>query len=252
VFVFFVRRDPTGNWGVVGASGGLPDGAVLTGGPERRLMSGWTGNPTGAWYFELLPSPDPVKSRRLTAAEVAEGVSLGRVAVLSPGAVPSYDWYNHADKGQGEVELPPLSINDPNVAKLDLTLHQVSPPSGFIISGRQVTAVIRPDGTGRIFAEGVTLTSPDSWPITIEIYSIKDGRNAETVAPAGGGPSELSVYDAKGTPVLIEHGAPSARLQPVLRAAFVVGSDYVIVNAGPLPVEILTGLVDRFIAENSR
>lgn len=56
VFVFFVRRDPTGNWGVVGASGGLPDGAVLTGGPERRLMSGWTGNPTGAWYFELLPS----------------------------------------------------------------------------------------------------------------------------------------------------------------------------------------------------
>ncbi|GMV84734.1 MAG: hypothetical protein AMXMBFR80_05920 [Dehalococcoidia bacterium] len=58
VFVFFVRRDPAGNWGVVGASGGLPDGAVLTGGPERRLMSGWTGNPTGAWYFELLP-PSP-------------------------------------------------------------------------------------------------------------------------------------------------------------------------------------------------
>lgn len=58
VFVFFVRRDPAGNWGLVGASGGLPDGAVLTGGPERRVMAGWTGNPTGAWYFELLP-PSP-------------------------------------------------------------------------------------------------------------------------------------------------------------------------------------------------
>jgi hypothetical protein len=55
-FVFFVRRDAAGNWGLVGASGGLPDGSVLTGGPERRLMAGWTGNPTGAWYFELLPS----------------------------------------------------------------------------------------------------------------------------------------------------------------------------------------------------
>lgn len=222
-------------------------GLALAGGPDEAPV-----RPIGEVKIGTPTSPDPIKSRPLTPVEAAEGVSLGRLAVLPPGAVPSYEWYNHADKGQGEIELPALRADDPNVVKLDLTLHQVSPPPGFEITGRQVTAVVRADGTARLFAEGVTLTSPDFWPINMEIYSIKDGRNAETVAPAGGGPSELSVYDVKGTPVLIEHGAPSSRLQPVLRAAFVIGSDYVIVNAGPLPVEILTDLVDRFIAENSR
>jgi len=222
-------------------------GLAMAGGPDEAPV-----RPKGEVTVGTPTSPDPDKSRPLTPVEVTQGVSLGRLAVLPPGAVPSYDWYNHADKAQGEVELPPLSVNDPSVVKLGLTLHQVSPPTGFDITGRQVTAVVRADGIARLFAEGVTLTPPDFWPVTIEIYSIKDGRNAEAVAHAAGGPSELSVYDANGTPVLIEHGAPLSRLQPVLRAAFVVGSDYVIVNAGPLPVEILTGFVDRFIAENSR
>jgi hypothetical protein len=220
---------------------------ALAGGPD-----GTPDRPTGEVKIGTPTSPDPIKSRPLTPVEVAEGASFGRVAVLPPGAVPSYDWYNHADKAEGEIELPPLLVDDPNVTRLGLSLHEVSPPTGFDITGRQVTAVVRADGTARLFAEGVTLTSPDFWPINMEIYSIKDGRNAETVAPAGGGPSELSVYDANGIPVLIEHGAPSSRLQPVLRAAFVIGSDYVIVNAGPLPVEILTDLLDRFVAENSR
>ena len=39
---------------LVGASAGLIDGALLTGGPERRFVGGWTGNKTGDWYFELL------------------------------------------------------------------------------------------------------------------------------------------------------------------------------------------------------
>ena len=39
---------------LVGASAGLIDGALLTGGPERRLVAGWTGNQTGGWYFELV------------------------------------------------------------------------------------------------------------------------------------------------------------------------------------------------------
>jgi hypothetical protein len=56
--VLFFRQGFGGHrFGLVGASGGLPDGAVLTGGPERRIMAGWTGNPTGAWYFELLGAP---------------------------------------------------------------------------------------------------------------------------------------------------------------------------------------------------
>jgi len=53
--VLFFRRDYGERpFGLVGASGGLPDGAVLTGGTERRIMAGWTGNETGYWYFELL------------------------------------------------------------------------------------------------------------------------------------------------------------------------------------------------------
>ncbi len=53
--VLFFRKDYGGRpFGLVGGSGGLPDGAVLTGGTERRIMAGWTGNETGDWYFELL------------------------------------------------------------------------------------------------------------------------------------------------------------------------------------------------------
>jgi len=53
--VLFFKKDYGGRpFGLVGASGGLPDGAVLTGGTERRIMAGWTGNETGDWYFELL------------------------------------------------------------------------------------------------------------------------------------------------------------------------------------------------------
>lgn len=39
---------------LVGASAGLGDGALLTGGSERRFVGGWTGNKTGDWYLELL------------------------------------------------------------------------------------------------------------------------------------------------------------------------------------------------------
>lgn len=53
--VLFFRKDYGGQpFGLVGGSGGMPDGAVLTGGIDRRHMAGWTGNETGAWYFELL------------------------------------------------------------------------------------------------------------------------------------------------------------------------------------------------------
>src|SRR3990172_4911791 len=112
-------------------------GLALTGGPDEA-----PDRPVGEVKIGTPTSPDPIKSRPLTPVEVADGVSLGRVAVLPPGAVPSYDWYNHADKAEGEIELPPLPVDDPNVAKLGLSLHEVSPPSGFSIAGRQVTAVV--------------------------------------------------------------------------------------------------------------
>lgn len=55
MIVLFFRKDYGGQpFGLVGGSGGLPDGAVLTGGTERRILAGWTGNETGDWYFELL------------------------------------------------------------------------------------------------------------------------------------------------------------------------------------------------------
>lgn len=55
VVVLFFRQDfGSRPFALVGASAGLDNGAVLTGGPERRIMAGWTGNQTGGWYFELL------------------------------------------------------------------------------------------------------------------------------------------------------------------------------------------------------
>ena len=59
VVVLFFRQGFGGRpFALVGASAGLDNGAVLTGGTERRIMAGWTGNKTGGWYFELLePRP---------------------------------------------------------------------------------------------------------------------------------------------------------------------------------------------------
>lgn len=58
VVVLVFRRNFGGRpFAFVGATAGLVDGAMLTGGPERRLVGGWTGNPTGDWYFEPLEGP---------------------------------------------------------------------------------------------------------------------------------------------------------------------------------------------------
>ena len=51
LFVLFVQRDDTGQVGIAGGTGAVSHGPVTEGGPERRLLVGWTGSKNGDWYF---------------------------------------------------------------------------------------------------------------------------------------------------------------------------------------------------------
>ncbi len=236
---------------VVGAIVGIAASAAFAGSlvgaiggshPPRR--------PAGEVKVGTPTAPNPAMSYRLTASGIGNGLDVGRIRVLPAGSVPDYGWYGHADKAAGENESPPLPVASADFVKLGVSLHRLPELPGFKVQEHLASVIIPRNGPARLYSEGITLRSASYWPITIEIYRVKDNQHAQVVATEGGGSFEDSVYDASGIPAVIEHGSESSKLQPVLRAHVVVGGFYFVINAGPLPIDILTTFIDQLVAEN--
>lgn len=236
---------------VVGAIIGVAASIALVGGLVGAIGgSDPPTRPPGEVKVGTPTAPNPAKSRRLTSTAIGSGLDIGRIRVLPAGSVPGYGWYGHADKAAGEIETPALSVTSADFVKFGVSLLRLPELPGFKVEEHLASVIFSKGRPAKLYSEGITLGSSSYWPITIEIYRIKDNQQAQVVATDGSGAFEDSVYDSFGVPAVIEHSSESSKLQPVLRAHVVVGDFYIVVNAGPLPIDILTTFIDQLVTEN--
>lgn len=113
----------------------------------------------------------PAATTPLTVAEIGSGRDIARMRVLPPGSVPSYNW--QARQGTDETRAG-FEDSAPEVASL--SRHIVQPLPGFVVSHSGFDVAVAKGGSRRPLQEFYTLTSPDQWPIEIEVIAL---------APAG-------------------------------------------------------------------
>ena len=197
--------------------------------------------PTGEVQVGTPTVPDRTKSRPLTRADIGAGIDVGRFRVLASGDDRTDKW------AEDMVGVQPAG--SPRFVALGLQGHKLTPPAPFALESHELGVVVGEDGKARLQNESFTLTSDTYRRVFIEVIRVRPGALVE-INPANDNQQASSVYDANGTPVIIEHGAASATLQPVLRAHMVIGDFYLMIDSVPLPVDVMTALVDALVEQN--
>lgn len=188
----------------------------------------------------------PASTTPLTVAEIGAGKEIAGMRILPPGSVPSYDWQARRATDEGEVGFE--DSNAPDVASL--SRHIVQPPPGFVVSHSGLNVAVAKDGSRRPLQEFYTLTSPDQWPIQIEVIAVAPGGKPDIIMFFGEAGRSTSLYSHRNVGTVLVYGTPGAALQAVLEAHFIIGDSYFHVRAPGLPAATLVSIVDRLIEAN--
>lgn len=188
----------------------------------------------------------PASTTPLTVAEIGAGKEIAGMRILPPGSVPSYDW--QARQGADEARVPVQGIDVPEAATL--TRHVVQPPQGFVMGNGGFTVAVAKDGSRRTLMESYALTSPDQWPVEIEVIAVAPGGKPDIIMFFGEAGRTTSLYSHRNVGTVLVYGTPGAALQAVLEAHFIIGDSYFHVRAPGLPAATLVSIVDRLIEAN--
>jgi hypothetical protein len=233
--------------GLVAAAGAVLT-AALADDPPRL-----PGAPSGS----LLPGEPsaPQGSVDVTSVVPGKAVMIGRFRILPAGSVPTSEYGLFPTNTKAGLGVEYGDRADPvtlaKAAALGVSVNQLTAPSGFKLKYGGGGVITTTEGKSYLSEDFYEFTRDDQFPLSVSIRLIKPGSVVELVDYYEGVGFANASLNIDGNEVVVVHGTPDAKVQPVLEAWFTIGDYLFYIEAPALPPGIFGDFLQTTVREQT-